>query len=70
MRKSDQLQIVADANGKTVGVIVPIELWREIESERETKYLLKSKAMKRRLLEAKSRSEGISLAKARAKLGI
>jgi len=34
---------------KAVGVIVPIELWQEIESERETSYLLKSDAMKRRL---------------------
>ena len=70
MNATKQIQIVADADGKTVGVIVPIDLWREIESERETQYLLKSKAMKRRLLEAKARSGGITLAKARAKLGI
>jgi hypothetical protein len=34
-------------------VIVPISLWREIESQRETAYLLKSEAMKRRLLQAR-----------------
>ncbi len=35
-------------------MIVPIEPWREIESEKETAYLLKSEAMKRRLLAAKN----------------
>jgi antitoxin YefM len=50
--------------------IVPIDLWREIESERETACLLKSKTMRKRLLEAKKRSKGIPLEKVRAKLGI
>ena len=59
-----------EAEGKTVGVIVPIALWQEIESERETAYLLKSGAMKQRLLEAKDRSDGLTLTEARAKLGI
>jgi len=54
------VQYVSDADGKPVGVIVPIELWREIESERETAYLLKSKAMKKRLLEAKPRGKVVS----------
>lgn len=53
------IQYISDENGKPVGVIVPIDLWREIESERETAYLLKSENMKRRLLEAKEREEGI-----------
>jgi PHD/YefM family antitoxin component YafN of YafNO toxin-antitoxin module len=64
------VQYISDADGTTVGVIVPIEVWREIESERETAYLLKSKAMKKRLLEAKARRKGISLDEARTKLGI
>ena len=42
-------------------MIVPIELWREIASERETAYLLRSEAMKQRLLTAKQRSDGLSL---------
>jgi antitoxin YefM len=37
-----EIQYVADEEGNTVAAIVPIELWREIESERETAYLLKS----------------------------
>ena len=54
-----EIQYVSDESGNTVAAIVPIELWREIESERETAYLLKSDNMKRRLLEAKNRQEGI-----------
>lgn len=65
-----QLQYVSDAEGTPISVIIPIELWREISSERETAYLLKSETMKNRLLEAKDRSEGISLEDARAQLGI
>ena len=65
-----ELQYISDESGNTVGVIVPIQLWREIESERETAYLLKSENMKQRLLEAKDRQEGIPLEEAREKLGI
>ena len=65
-----EVQFVSDAAGKPISVIVPIELWREIESERETAYLLKSATMKQRLLDSKNRTEGISLEDARAKLGI
>jgi PHD/YefM family antitoxin component YafN of YafNO toxin-antitoxin module len=70
MTLTDQIQYVSDQNGKAVSVIVPIELWREIESDKETAYLLASPAMKERLLEAMGRNDGISLEDARAKLGI
>ncbi|ACB53610.1 unknown [Crocosphaera subtropica ATCC 51142] len=36
------IQYVSNEQGQTVAVIVPIEIWREIESEKETAYLLKS----------------------------
>jgi hypothetical protein len=49
---------------------VPIELWREIESERETAYLLRSAKMKERLLRAKGRDEGIPFEEALEKLGL
>jgi PHD/YefM family antitoxin component YafN of YafNO toxin-antitoxin module len=49
---------------------VPIEIWREIESERETAYLLESKTMRQRLAEAKNREEGVSIEDACARLGI
>ena len=65
-----QIQYVSDQDGRPVSVLVPIDLWREIASERETAYLLKSNAMKSRLLEAKDRNEGLSVEDARAKLGI
>jgi len=55
------IQIVSDEAGEPTAVIVPIELWREIESERETAYLLKSETMKQRLLAARQRQDGLSL---------
>jgi PHD/YefM family antitoxin component YafN of YafNO toxin-antitoxin module len=64
------IQYISDESGNPVGVIIPIGLWREIESERETAYLLKSENMKRRLLEAKEREEGIPFDEAREKLGL
>jgi PHD/YefM family antitoxin component YafN of YafNO toxin-antitoxin module len=64
------LQYVSDPEGNPVAVIVPIQLWREIESERETAYLLRSETMKRQLLQAKERQQGITVEEARAKLGI
>ena len=48
---------------------MPIDLWKEIQSEKETAYLLKSENMKRRLLEAKDRKEGIPFGEACEKLG-
>jgi hypothetical protein len=65
-----EIQYVSDESGNPTAVIVPIELWREIESEKETAYLLKSENMKRRLLEAKERQTGIPLEEALEKLGI
>ena len=65
-----ELQIVSDENGEPTGVIVPIELWHEIESERETAYLLRSQAMRDRLLAAKQRQDGIPFEAAVEKLGI
>ena len=65
-----QVQYVSDEKGNVQGVIVPIELWREILSERETAYLLNSDAMKRRLLEAMQRQTGMPVEQALEKLGI
>lgn len=56
-----EIKIVSDASGESAAVVVPIALWREIASERQTAYLLKSEKMKRRLLESKQRKEGLSL---------
>jgi hypothetical protein len=64
------VQYVADEHGELTGVIVPIDLWREISSELETHHLLKSESMRQRLLEAINRSEGIPLEEALARLGV
>jgi hypothetical protein len=65
-----EIQYLTDESGEATAVIVPISLWREIESERETRYLLKSVTMKRRLMEAKDRKEGIPFEAAVEKLGL
>ncbi len=65
-----QIQYISDENDNITGVIVPIELWREIQSEKETAYLLKSEKMKKRLIGARNRKEGIPLDKACKELGI
>jgi hypothetical protein len=64
------IQYVSNESGEPTAVIVPISLWRDIESERVTAYLLKLDSMKRRLLEAKDRQQGLSLDETIAKLGI
>jgi PHD/YefM family antitoxin component YafN of YafNO toxin-antitoxin module len=70
MSAETPVQYISDESGNAVAVIVPIDVWHEIESERETAYLLKSDAMRKRLQEAKDRTEGISLDEVRQKLGI
>jgi len=65
-----EIQYISDESGNPTAVIVPIELWREIESEKETAYLLKSVTMKQRLLEAKDRDTGTPFEEALEKLGI
>ena len=64
------IQIVSNDAGEPTAVIVPIELWREISSERETAHLLKSETMKQRLLAAKQRQGGLSLEAVVEKLGV
>ena len=68
--ESTAIQYVSDEQGHAVAVIVPIALWREIASERETAYLLRSETMKHRLLEARQRQDGIPFEEACEKLGI
>ncbi len=64
------LEYISDEAGNLKSVIVPIEVWNEIASELETRYLLQSETMKRRLLEAKGRQEGLSLEETLEKLGV
>jgi hypothetical protein len=64
------IQYITDDEGTVNAVIIPIRMWREIAAERETAYLLKSPAMRDRLLKALERTESIPLETARAQLGV
>ena len=55
------IQLVTNEAGESTAVIVPIALWKEIASERETAYLLKSETMRERLLSALERGSGVPL---------
>ncbi len=65
-----EVQYITDDLNNITGVIVPIDLWHELQSEKETAYLLKSDAMKERLLAAKKRDGGTSLEETCEKLGV
>jgi len=65
-----EVQYISDDQNNITGVIVPIDLWHELQAEKETAYLLKSEAMKERLLAARKRDQGILLEEACEKLGI
>jgi PHD/YefM family antitoxin component YafN of YafNO toxin-antitoxin module len=64
------IQYISDENNQITGVIVPIDLWRELQGEKETAYLLESVAMRERLLAARQRTDGISLEDACEKFGV
>lgn len=64
------IQLVSNDAGEPTAVIVPIALWREIASERETAYLLKSPAMRERLRAALGRDGGVTVDEAATKLGL
>lgn len=66
----NEVQYITNDLNDITGVIVPIELWHELQAEKETAYLLKSEAMKERLLAAKNRNTGVSLEEVSAKLGV
>lgn len=64
------IQVVSNEAGEPTAVIVPIALWKEIASERETAYLLKSETMRQRLKVALERESGMPIEDAVAKLGL
>ena len=65
-----EVQTVSDSEGRPIGVFVPIDVWRDIESELETAFVLRSDAMRTRLLAAKERSGGFTLEEVRAQLDL
>lgn len=64
------LQFLMDEQGDVTAVVVPIGLWREIEAELETQYLLRSPAMRTRLLESLQSQGGHSLGEVLEVLGV
>ena len=64
------IQIVSNEAGEPTTVLVPIELWREMASERETAYLLGSETTRQRILAAAQRTAGLSLDAVVEKLGM
>ena len=64
------IHLVTNEAGQPTAVIVPIARWKEIASERETAYLLKSETMRQRLLTALERESGVPLDDVVAKLGL
>jgi hypothetical protein len=69
--KSDrEIPILVNEQGETIAVVVPIAQWKKLIHSDETAYLLSSETMKKRLIEAKQRQNGISLEATCEKLGI
>lgn len=66
------IRYLADNAGNPEAAVVPIDLWREIASELETRYLLDSPAMRDRLLRAinTSSDHDVPIAKALTDLGV
>jgi len=64
------LQNITDNNGKQIAVVLPIEFWKKVCPQDETDYLKSSKIMKKRILEAMNRTEGIPYKEVCEKLGI
>lgn len=65
-----EIQVVSNEAGEPTAVIVPIALWKEIASERETAHLLKSEPMRQRLLAALERDSGVAIDDVVDKLGL
>ena len=65
-----QVQYVSDDQGEVTGVILSIQLWQDILSELETQHLLKSEAMRQRLLDARQGSTGIAFDQAITELNL
>lgn len=68
--EEETVQYISNPEGNVTGVIVPIELWQDLISELETQHLLKSETMRKRLLEACQRDDGVSLEQAVVQLGL
>ena len=66
----DRIAYIADDAGRRRAAIVPIDLWREIASDIETRRLLDHPTMRRRLREAMHRPDSIPLAQVLTRLNL
>jgi hypothetical protein len=64
-----QIQYVMNSKGTATSVIVPIELWHALASEKETRHLLGSSMMKKRLRAARKRTTSVIFDVVHKKLG-
>ena len=64
------LHYLTDEEGGITAVVVPIALWREVASELETQHLLRSPAMRERLVAALAREGGHSFDEVLERLGV
>ena len=64
------LHYLADEQGDITAVVVPIATWRKITAELETQHLLRSPAMRERLLTALEREGGVSFEQVLDQLGL
>jgi hypothetical protein len=67
---SPQLQYIKDLKGKPIAVVLPIEYWNSIFPVNDTQYLNSSNKMKKRIIEAMNRNEGMSYEEVNEKFGI
>lgn len=68
--ETEDVRYVSDDHGHVTAVLVPIEVWKGISAEIETRHLLKSDAMRRRLEEAMASTEAVSFDEALSRLGV
>lgn len=68
--KAEPLRYVSDEHGNVTAVLVPIEVWKSLSGEIETRHLLASEPMRRRLEEAMASTENIGFGEALSRLGI
>ncbi len=61
---------LVDPDGRVTAVVVPIDVWREIASERETQHLLASPAMRERLLRGLAADDALPMDDVVARLGL
>jgi hypothetical protein len=64
------IRYLSDADGRPEAAVVPIELWREIESDFETRRILENPAMVEHLQQSAASTERIPLSEAMRRLGI